>query len=83
MRFQVLGKVNERQQLLASEAQLRSSFASEEVKREVIILLEAVAGIAEASRLYTVQLLFSFIQPMLEYGALLIGRYRSRTLQKP
>ena len=66
--------MNERLQMLGNEEQLRKTFREEAVKLEVLGLLEAICGIAEATRLNTVEFLFSFILPPLNQGALLIGR---------
>lgn len=72
--LQVLGSVQRRFEMAVSRPDLKQVMASENVKRDILLVLECLCGVAEATRANSAAVAFEFIHILLSKCAPLIGK---------
>ena len=72
--LQILDSLNQRMVAIMSSSNLKTNCHKEDFRLEVISLLDALCGVAEATRVDCVQLLFNFIYPQIVRCTTLLGK---------
>lgn len=78
---QVLQSLHGRFQSVVQQPDIKKHIHEESVKTEVISLLESLCGVAEATMVNTVKLIFQFLHPLLQDCVTLLGRILVRNVQ--